>query len=447
VDYQITQDPQPAAVSFADKVKLIALDYGRTRLDLAEPVDALVAKQAPAGHSLWLVLEWQTLTSVDFDLKTSLLLKDERGHLAGQVDDLLVGDHYPVFRNWETGEQTHSYHILPVLPAIPPGKYNLYLKVYEDQTGRIYPARKDGGQAIGTEAYLGSVEITRTVEPSVLSPDHLLEDPAPLAPGLALTGFDLPRTTLAPGDLLPVTLYWQASTELVADYMVSLQLLDQDGALAGEVVQRPGNDAFPTTEWRAGEVLRNWYDLAIRPEMTAGVYELMASLRTGDETFGYIKLSDIEVNGRSRLFAAPEISAPVEAAFAEQVRLLGVNITGEIRIAPGETITIPLVWQVIGASEEPLVRFVHLLGADGRPVAQQDTVPCEGQCPSTSWLAEEILLDPATLTAPAELPAGEYQLVAGWYDPATATRLAAVDGQGDLLENDVVVLPVSVEVR
>ena len=64
-------------VSFADKVKLTEVAFGRTALDLHEPVDALDNKTLPSGHPLWVVLHWEALAPIHVDLKASLYLKDE----------------------------------------------------------------------------------------------------------------------------------------------------------------------------------------------------------------------------------------------------------------------------------------------------------------------------------------------------------------------------------
>ncbi len=79
------------------------------------------------------------------------------------------------------------------------------------------------------------------------------------------------------------------------------------------------------------------------------------------------------------------------------------------------------------------MRFVHLLGADGKPLAQHDSAPCEGECPSASWLAGEVLTDTVSLTIPEGVPAGSYSLATGWYDGETLQRLEARDAAGTVL--------------
>ncbi|HMN30637.1 MAG TPA: hypothetical protein PKE45_20970, partial [Caldilineaceae bacterium] len=417
--YLFDQNPISTTLRFADKVELVQLDYGRTVMDLAEPVANLAQRRAPAGHELWVVLRWRALTPVDYDLKSSLILKDAAGHVAAQVDELLTGDHYPVIRLWDSGERASSYHILPIPPAIPPGQYRLYLKVYEDATGRVYPGQDQAGQPLGLEVPLGPFEITPGPAGVALAAEQQLASPAPLAKDLSLTGFDLPHTTVAPGDKLPVTLYWQAPAQPAADYTVQLQLLDSSGAPIAEQRSPPGGNEYPTTGWRAGETLRTWLDLPLSPTTPAGSYDLVLTLRDGERVSGRQALGQVTVQGRVRQFAPPALAQPVEASFGQQVRLLGIDAPSELRLLPGATISFTLAWQVMARPPGPLVRFVHLLGADGKPVAQQDTTPCNGECPATSWLENEILSDPASLTLPTDLPPGEYRLITGWYDQAT----------------------------
>jgi hypothetical protein len=87
---------------------------------------------------------------------------------------------------------------------------------------------------------------------------------------------------------------------------------------------------------------------------------------------------------------------------------------------------------VLSPTAQPLVRFVHLLGADGRPVAQFDSVPCAGACPAPTWRAGEVLKDEVTLLVPAGAPPGPYLLAVGWYDGGTLQRLGAADADGQL---------------
>ena len=80
------------------------------------------------------------------------------------------------------------------------------------------------------------------------------------------------------------------------------------------------------------------------------------------------------------------------------------------------------------------------------PVAQQDSRPCGGECPASSWLPGEVLIETIQLQTPAGLPPGSYRLAVGWYDAATVQRLATVDAAGLPAPDNLLILPVDVQV-
>jgi hypothetical protein len=128
------------------------------------------------------------------------------------------------------------------------------------------------------------------------------------------------------------------------------------------------------------------------------------------------------------------------------VRLLGVDAPVQIPANPGQPITVTLVWRALSTPPGDLVRFVHMLGPDGKPLAQEDSAPCAGACGSLSWLPGEVLVEQARLTIPTGLAAGQYPLAVGWYDSTTFRRLPVGDTTRPGTAEDVAVLPVEIVV-
>lgn len=445
--YPVHAGLTPVNLSFNDQIKLTGVAYGHTALDLQEPASALNEKRVPAGHALWAVLRWQPQTPVGIDLKVSLYLKDETGHLAGQVDDLLVGDRYPVVRTWDTGEPASTYHILRVLPAIPPGRYGLYAKVYESETGKNYPVVAHDGTGQGMEALLGYVDITRSTARSEVQPAYPLPPNTAMGADLDLLGYDLPGKQVRPGDSLPLTLYWQARVKPARDYLVSAELRNREGLVVAKNQGRPAYGEYPTNEWQAGEILREWRDVPISGTVPTGTYSLTVGISDGQTTIGMINLGNVEVEGRRREYQPPDLTQPISATFGSNLALLGIVGPAEIQIAPGQAYTITLAWRVLAPSEQQLIRFVHLLGPDGRPVAQTDSVPCEGDCPSTSWLADEVLVDQIRMVIPPDLAPGTYPLAVGWYDATTLQRIPTAGDPEQAMTRDLLILPVNLQVK
>ncbi|MFN8466855.1 MAG: glycosyltransferase family 39 protein [Caldilineaceae bacterium] len=430
-DYTVFGTEEPTNWNFDGKVTLSAVSYGQTAQ--AAPGVGVNAHAVPSGQPLWVTLRWRADAPIDVDLKTSLSLQDAAGHVAGQVDDLLVGDRYPVQRTWQAGEETASYHIVPQLPGLAPGQYDLVLRVYEDQSQRPYPVLAAAGAPAGIDTVIGSVEVLPAGGTQQVEPQEPLAEAPQLAPGLALLGYDLPTATVAPGGTLPLTLYWQADGMPQADYSANLQLRSGDGTVVAEQTQPLAGGTVPTGRWTGGTTVRDWQDLALKADVPNGSYHLWLALTAGEQRSQELDLGEVTVEGRPHGFVLPPLATTIGAVFGHNVRLAGLQNAPAPSGRPGDTLEVPLVWQVLEPSARPLVRFVHLLGANGKPLAQHDSAPCEGECPSASWLAGEVLTDTVTLTIPGDAPAGSYSLAAGWYDGETLQRLEARDAEGAVL--------------
>jgi len=446
-DYRVATAFEPLDVSFGDKVRLTAAAYGRTALTRTEPADALDQRSLPAGHTAWAALRWQAQQPIDRDLKASLRLLDADGHLAGQVDDLLVGDTYPFTRTWPLGEAAGSYHILPTLPAIAPGAYQLHLVVYDAQTGATYPARAADGTYPAASFPIGALEITRPLTSPDVTPAHAA--PARTCPWakLCLLGFDLPTGPLSPGDILPLTLYWRAERQPAANLQIGLHLRDEAGKTLLSRRSAPNNGRNPTAQWAQGDVLRDWHDLSLPPTLLGGAYILTLSLYAGDQSLGEVNLGRVEVSGRPRTYTAPVVAQSMTTRFGDAIAFLGYDIEGGPPRA-GEPLALTLHWHAQAPIRSSYTVFVHVLDAGGRIVAQQDSLPGQGALPTSSWVTGEYIADTRRIPLPAELPAGAYQIRIGLYDATTSVRLPVADAAGRPAGDSVTPLtPVTIAAR
>ena len=97
-----------------------------------------------------------------------------------------------------------------------------------------------------------------------------------------LLGFDLSDASLAPGQTLDVTLYWQAISADHADYKVFLHLLDpkndtQSGIVA-QMDSAPRSSTYPFWVWRSDEIVSEALSLSIPPQTPPGEYVLLAGI-------------------------------------------------------------------------------------------------------------------------------------------------------------------------
>jgi len=131
------------------------------------------------------------------------------------------------------------------------------------------------------------------------------------------------------------------------------------------------------------------------------------------------------------------------ARWADRIRLLGYDLDHDTH-QPGSTIELTLYYQDVAPMETRYTAFVHLLGPDnpatGTPLwAQNDSEPCYGFYPTTSWHAGEVLIDRIDVRVPDDAPAGTYRLGTGFYDTVTQERLPVVSEDAPT-EHDVLTL-------
>lgn len=127
------------------------------------------------------------------------------------------------------------------------------------------------------------------------------------------------------------------------------------------------------------------------------------------------------------------------AAQLGSIAYLGFDINAAA-FDPGDTVIFRFYWQAQAPAEHRYHVFNHLLDDSGAIVAQVDGIPLwDERRPTTSWHDpdETLLGRNYLLRLPADLPAGRYRLVSGFYDPALGLRLRAADGSDYVQISDI----------
>ena len=143
--------------------------------------------------------------------------------------------------------------------------------------------------------------------------------------------------------------------------------------------------------------------------------------------------------GKFELYAPDPLQYEREAAFGDQLALVGWSLHAPPQVQPGDAISLTVVWRAEQAMATDYTAFAHLVDEAGRGWAGDDHQPHEGLYPTSRWAAGEMVRDVFDLTIPAEAPPGLYDLRLGWYAPGGGQRLPT--GQGDSVR--VAVLPVA----
>jgi hypothetical protein len=134
----------------------------------------------------------------------------------------------------------------------------------------------------------------------------------------------------------------------------------------------------------------------------------------------------------------PDAMTPVNARFQNGLVLEQVAFAPP-RVAPGGLLTVHLAWR----GDSPRLSgtetvFVHLVGSNGRPIAQADRPldwPAAAADPDAPFVSSYGIL------VPDGVPAGAYRLVAGLYDPVRegAPRVLINDGSDFVVLGEVLV--------
>jgi hypothetical protein len=222
----------------------------------------------------------------------------------------------------------------------------------------------------------------------------------------AVTGED----TVRPGDVLALTLYWEAVEPVAGDYTVFVHLLGQNERVIAQRDAPPGLGARPTSGWKPGQAVTDPYLLAL-PEAAytpdQAVWEVgLYDARTGQ------RLRTADGGDQCRFGAITVLPAarPLRLSFG-LVALTGYELD-RLALSPGETLRVTLRWEGTG----PAVVTVQLVGETGDVAVQ-----------ASGGVEQSVY----RLTLDSGAPPGAYDLELLVADPASgqALPLLGADGQ------------------
>jgi hypothetical protein len=120
-----------------------------------------------------------------------------------------------------------------------------------------------------------------------------------------------------------------------------------------------------------------------------------------------------------------------------QAALVGYDFPQDA-VRPGDALPITLFWQAQARMPEDYQVFVHLMGPDGRPAAQGDKSPLDGDWPTSAWEPGQTFRDGYRIAVPDDLAAGEYELRVGLYRLSDFTRLPVQGPDGRVVDSAVI---------
>ena len=126
---------------------------------------------------------------------------------------------------------------------------------------RISPARGQLSPEFGRAGHDRDWQVCPTALPA-----DVLGQPARMGQEITLWGYRLARR---PGNILHLTLFWQADARPAQDYSVFVHISDKDQINGPhDIIAQADRNApvygwYPTSQWQAGQVIREDYGIQI----------------------------------------------------------------------------------------------------------------------------------------------------------------------------------------
>jgi hypothetical protein len=227
------------------------------------------------GESMELTIRWRIVQPPDADYHLFCHLGEET--LVAQWDERPIWSDYPNDGSPERREVVDGYKLEVGVDA-PPGRYPLWVGMYDWVTKDRLPVMDAQGHYVGTAALLTHVRVGRAEfeVPPVSQPQE-----AVLGDGVRLLGYDLPSEEIQAGGVVDLTLYWQCVEEMDTSYTVFVHVLDSEGTMVGQWDSMPQAGNLPTAVWVPGEVIADAYEVPVVPEADPGSYTLVVGMYDG----------------------------------------------------------------------------------------------------------------------------------------------------------------------
>lgn len=227
-----------------------------------ELVEAQGAPAARAGDEITLRLNWRVVAPPPINYSVFVHLVDEDGVIIAQRD-MFPGQGSLATAELPAGVMWSDRYTLRIIDRErAPRAAHWLVGLYDHATG--VRATLSGAPGANNGAPFGDVAVLprQTTQP-LLRYDN----------GMRLDSWSIEPASPRLGAATRLTLNWTADAAIAGDYVVSVQVLDdQDGKIA-QSDQAPASR--PTSGWPAGEMRQDVRELALRADAPPGAYRIM----------------------------------------------------------------------------------------------------------------------------------------------------------------------------
>lgn len=245
-----------------------------------------------------------------------------------------------------------------------------------------------------------------------------------LAPGVGPVRIVTSTDCLNPGRVVEVDVGWGATSPPTRDLDVELSFVSDDGRVVHTRTYAVSSD-WTTDKWPANALAWGYYPLRVDGSLPPASYQVELALidaQTGERLRPAMIVSEVRISDSPCPVPVPPDAVSTHAIFGDELRLVWYRLLRE-----GDHLTVTLHWRSEQRMERDYKFFVHVFDREtGVPVAQHDAMPRQWTYPTTFWGPGEHVEDEFQIDV-ASVPAGDYGVAVGVYDPQTMARLPVVD--------------------
>ncbi|MGQ9595495.1 MAG: glycosyltransferase family 39 protein [Anaerolineae bacterium] len=230
---------------------------------------ALAAPQVAPGDILQVAFLWEAEERPSERYKVTVQVLDGRNQVLAQRDAEPVGNARPT-TTWAPGEEIQDHYGLLIPFGTPPGPARVLVALYRPEDGARLTV--EGPGSAGDHLLLSDpVEVVRPAAPPLLAALPLPAREARNLGDLAWLGCRVyprgwehePERPFFAGDAVHLDCYWQVRRAPLGRWRLEASLLDAREAVVARLEEDLASEAYPTTAWTEGEVVRGQHDLPL----------------------------------------------------------------------------------------------------------------------------------------------------------------------------------------
>jgi hypothetical protein len=267
---------QPLDENFNDQIRLVGMEIGQTTAAQQK------TSYAP-GDTVDLLLAWEVLAPMRENWSVFVHLNDPILGVPIAQRDMFLDQGLRPTSLLQPGEKIYNYYQLRIPEtAIAPVELELATGLYDFNTFARLPLA-GGGDVVNLARLPLTAQTSAVPNPLQVTFEG----------GFTLVGFALdPRRTEA-GEMVNLTLFWEAEAPVAEDYTFFAQVVSADTTRWGAQ-----DLPLPTSSWQPGELHEVTLQFPLREDTPADVYPLIIGLYTVTEGGQFNRLQRIAPDGR-----------------------------------------------------------------------------------------------------------------------------------------------------